>query len=261
MIDSKLQKKIDAMRAGGKILAEVRDIVAVAVAPGVPFGSLEEIAQTELKKRGAKPSFAMVPGYKWATCICRNDECVHGIPEGKTVNHGDLITIDVGAFYQGYHTDTSITVCAGECSRRVQKFNETGKRAVYNAIAQVKPGVSVYELSKAMQETVEREGYRSVYQLTGHGVGEKLHEEPSIPCYADERFKRVKLTEGQTIAIEIMYAMGDPKLELAADGWTYKTVDGSLSGMYEHTVLVTRNGAEVLTASSQDSPLEIGLKI
>ncbi len=251
------QDKITSMRAGGKILAKVRDAVVAAVQPGVRFETLEEIAQSQLKKHGATASFAMVPGYHWATCITKNEGCVHGIPKNKAVEFGDIITIDVGAYYQGYHTDTSITVCAGTCSKRVMRFIETGEKSVRAAIAKVRPGASVFELSTAMQEVVEGAGYRSVYQLTGHGVGAKLHEEPSIPCYADERSKKEHLTEGQTLAIEIMYAMGDPRLELAEDGWTYQTVDKSLTGMYEHTVLVTREGFEILT----ESPLEKTEKI
>jgi methionyl aminopeptidase len=179
-----------------KILTEVRDVYYCG-SSGVQFETLEEIAQTELKKRGATPSFAMVPGYHWATCITKNEGCVHGIPRNKAVEFGDVITIDVGAYFQGYHTDTSITVCAGACSKRVMRFIETGKKSVYAAIAKVHPGVSVFELSTAMQEVVEGAGYRSVYQLTGHGVGAKLHEDPSIPCYADERVRNFTSLKGK----------------------------------------------------------------
>jgi len=249
MSDENLQDKITTMRTGGKILAQVRDAVVLAVKPGVPFEALEEIAQRELKRLGAEPSFPTVEGYNWATCITKNEGCVHGIPVGKTVEFGDIITIDVGALYGGYHTDTSITVCAGECSKRVQRFVETGVKAVDAAIAQVHAGATVYDLSLAMQSVVEGAGYRCVYQLTGHGVGKKLHMDPTIPCYADERSKKDILHEGQTLAVEIMYTMGNPKLVLAADGWTYETEDRSLSGMHEHTVLVTKDGVEILTAS------------
>ena len=243
------EEKITAMQAGGKILAQVRDAVVAEVKPGVSFETLEAIAQHELKRLGAEPSFSTVEGYRWATCITKNEGCVHGIPVGKTVDFGDIITIDVGALYGGYHTDTSITVCAGECSKRVQQFIATGVKAVDAAIAQVHAGATVYDLSLAMQSVVESAGYRCVYQLTGHGVGKKLHMDPSIPCYADERSKKDILHEGQTLAVEIMYAMGNPKLVLAADGWTYETEDHSLTGMYEHTVLVTKDGVEVLTRS------------
>ncbi|MEK7458402.1 MAG: type I methionyl aminopeptidase [Patescibacteria group bacterium] len=253
MSDEQLLEKIKAMRKGGKILAQVRDAVVAAVVPGVPFEKLEEIAQRELKRLGADPSFPTVEEYKWATCITKNEGCVHGIPVGKTVEFGDIITIDVGALYGGYHTDTSITVCAGECSKRVQRFVVTGVKAVDAAIAQVHAGATVYDLSLAMQSVVEGAGYRCVYQLTGHGVGKKLHMDPSIPCYADERSKKDVLYEGQTLAVEIMYTMGNPKLVLATDGWTYETEDRSLSGMHEHTVLVTKDGVEVLTASEIES--------
>lgn len=256
-VPSRVQQKIDKMREGGKILAAVRDAVVLAVKPGVSFETLEAIAQEALKKRGAEPSFPTVKDYQWATCITKNDGCCHGIPRGKSVDFGDIITIDVGALYKGYHTDTSITVCAGVCSKRIQRFIEVGKVSVYTAIKQATPGNSVFQLSQAMQNVIESAGYRCIYQLTGHGVGEKLHENPNIPCYADERSKKDILVEGQTLAIEIMYTMGDPTLVLGEDGWTYQTKDGSLSGMYEHTIVVTQNSPEVLT----ESPLEKGENI
>lgn len=240
--------RLEAMREGGRILSIVRAHVVERVRPGVSFEELEAVAQEWLNNLGAKPSFPTVDGYKWATCITKNEGCCHGVPQGKRVQNGDIITIDVGALYKGYHTDTSITVPVGAVRSQILSFLEIGKRSVESAIAQAVPGNTVFDISAAMQKVVEEAGYRSIYQLTGHGIGTKLHMEPNIPCYADERSKKHLLTEGQTLAIEIMYAMGSPKLVLGSDGWTYETQDKSLTAMFEQTVIVREGGAEVLTA-------------
>lgn len=244
------ETKIAAMREGGKRLATVRLKVIEAVVPGVSFEHLEEIAQEWIKKLHATPSFPTVDGYKYATCITKNEGCCHGLPVGKVVEEGDLITVDVGLIFDGYHTDTSITVFAGNqeaINDETREFLETGKRALANAISKAKVGNSVYDISRAIEETIEGAGYGAVYQLTGHGVGKKLHEPPYIPCVAFKQDKRLLLTEGQTIAIEPMYSMGNPELVLGADGWVYETKDKSLTGMFEETVLITRSGPEILT--------------
>ncbi|HZZ98517.1 MAG TPA: type I methionyl aminopeptidase [Candidatus Saccharimonadia bacterium] len=245
---------IPLARKSAAILGEVLAEIVAAVKPGVKFEELEAIAQRELKKRGAQTSFTTVDDYKWATCITKNDGCCHGIPVGKTVEDGDLITIDVGALYQGYHSDTSYTVQAGTKTKDRQKFLEVGKASLEAALQRVTPGNSIYMVSRAMQEVLEKAGYRAVYQLTGHGLGKVLHQEPNIPCYADERSKKDIIEENQLLAIEVMYAEGNPRLVLDKDGWTYKTADGSLTGMFEKTVLVTRGLPEVLTRF----PLEKG---
>jgi methionyl aminopeptidase len=186
--------------------------VVAAVKPGVKFEELEAIAQAGLKKRGAQVSFATVADYKWATCITKNDGCCHGIPVGKTIEDGDLITIDVGALYQGYHSDTSYTLQAGKQTKDRQHFLEVGKASLEAALSRVTAGNSVISVSRAMQEVVEKAGYSAVYQLTGHGLGKKLHQSPNIPCYADERSKKILLEEDQLLAIEVMYTEGDPTL-------------------------------------------------
>lgn len=240
-------KKTEAMRAGGVILSAVRNAVIQAVKPGVRFEEFEAIAQSEIKKRGAQPSFSRVPGYHWATCITKNDGLCHGIPRGLIVEDGDVVTVDVGVFYKGYHTDTTDTVAVGKVSPQVQQFLHVSKRALELAIGQVMAGHSVWQISQAMQKEVESHGYGMVSQLTGHGVGKQLHEEPAIPCVADSRDKREILKAGQTIAVEVMSAMGNAFVVFDEDGWTCRTKDGSLSAMFEHTVLVLEDGFEVLT--------------
>ena len=240
-------RRIKAMREGGQRLRRIKRALQAFVSPGVTFEAIESEAQRLIWQAGAQPNFALVPGYHWATCLMRNDELCHGIPQGKTVLDGDLLTIDVGLLFDGFNLDTTISFGVGAVSPKIKHFLAVGEQALAMAIQAAQLGARVYEVSLALQEGVESKGFGAVYQLTGHGVGEKLHMEPSIPCVADLADKREKLTEGQTVAIEIMYAMGNPALKLDADGWTYRTVDGSLSGMFEETVLVTTKGPEILT--------------
>ncbi len=240
-------QKITAMTVGGAKLHRVREALAEFVVPGVTFEAIESKAQSLIKAEGAVPSFSTVPGYHWATCLMKNDEVCHGIPKGKRVDDGDVITIDVGLIEQGYHLDTTTTVAAGSVSPDVERFLQIGRDSLRKAIAKAQVGNSVYDLSRTMQKVVETHGFGAVYQLTGHGIGKKLHDEPSIPCVAQKSDKRIKLVPGMTLAIEIMYTAGDPELVVDKDGWTYRTKDHSLSGMFEETVLITEHGPQVLT--------------
>ena len=243
--------KISAMRVGGKKLGKVRDELAAFTKIGMSFADIEKEAQRLIHAAGATPNFSLVPGYHWATCIMKNDELCHGIPTAeKIVKDGDLITIDVGLLYQGYNLDTTTSFIMGNAAPEKTEFLETGKKALARAIEQAVAGNSVFDISFAMQKVVERHGYGMVYQLTGHGVGKKLHEDPHIPCVAQRADKRKILYAGQTIAIEPMYTMGNPYLTLDADGWTYRTADHSLAAMFEHTVLVGERGPEILTESA-----------
>src|SRR5690606_30189993 len=147
---------------------------------GTTFEAIEAEAQKLIKQTGATPSFSTVKGYDWATCIMKNDEMCHGIPQGKTVAAGDVIKIDVGLMWEGYHLDTTITFAVGEVSPEIKTFLEIGQRALTKAIDKARPGNSVYDISRAMQKVVEEHGYSAVYQLTGHGIGKKLHDEPEI---------------------------------------------------------------------------------
>ncbi|MDQ5951603.1 MAG: methionyl aminopeptidase [Patescibacteria group bacterium] len=243
--------KIAAMREGGAVLAQIRNQLAAETKIGSTFAEIEANAQRLIKKADMKPSFSTVPGYSWATCIMKNSEMCHGIPtRHKRVDDGDIITIDVGLINKGFHLDTTITFPVGQITPQVQDFLNVGKKALKKAISRVKDGASVYDISYAMQHTVEKAGFDAVTQLTGHGVGEQLHMQPSIPCVALRNDKKVILKAGMTIAVEIMYSTGSAQLTVDRDGWTYKTIDGSLAAMYEDTVLVTETGFEVLTTPS-----------
>ncbi len=244
----KKNTKIQAMKEGGKILSSIRNELMDMLEPGISFEILEKTAQKRITQhKGAQPSFSTVQGYSWATCITKNEGVCHGIPQHKKVEENDIITIDIGVLYKGFHTDSADSRYVGKPSQKIKKFLKTGTNALQTSIDQARIGNSVYDISKAMQKIVESKGYSMVYQLTGHGVGKKLHEEPSIPCIAEKRSKKQKLYDGQTLAIEVMYSMGDAYLECASDGWTYQTVDKSITGMFEHTVLVTQDKPEILT--------------
>lgn len=238
------------MRASGKKLGSVKRALIAMVKPGLLFEEIEAKAQELIAAQGATPSFMTVAGYSHATCITKNEGCCHGIPVGNKVNEGDLITIDVGLVFDGYHTDTSYTVYAGDSTKmpaEVRRFLEVGQQALDNAIAKARVGNSVFDISQAIESTVEEAGYSPVYQLTGHGIGKSLHEPPYVPCVTYSQDKRLKLIEGMAIAIEPMYAMGNSELVLGKDKWTYETKDRSLTGMFEDTVLITSGKPEILT--------------
>ncbi len=241
--------RLSAMREGGRRLAKVKAVLQDFTAIGTSFREIEAEAQRLIKEADAEPNFAMVEGYHWATCIMKNDELCHGIPDRDIqIKDGDVISIDVGLLYRGYHLDTSITFPVGDISDEVQQFLDVGKKSLRKAINKATVGHSVYDISAAMQRVVERAGYAAVYQLTGHGIGTELHGEPAVPCIADRSQKNEQLELGQTLAIEIMYSTGDAHLVLDDDGWTYRTTDGSLSAMFEETVIVGQSEPEIVTA-------------
>lgn len=241
------QSKIDNMRVGGRALASVRSSLVSFTQIGTSFIDIEKEAQRLIAQVGMKPSFSTVPGYSWATCLMKNAAMCHGIPNETLVEDGDVVTIDVGLINNGFHLDTTITFGVGDVSPINQQFIADGRSILTKAIARVKPGASVYDISHTIEKSLQRKGYGAVYQLTGHGIGKELHMTPNIPCVALKQDKRITLQAGQTIAVEVMYTAGHPELKLAQDGWTYITKDGSMSGMFEETVLVTGGGYEVLT--------------
>ena len=239
----KTPEEIEIMAEGGRKLAEIRDEISRQVQPGISTGQLDTMAEKMIIKAGGKPSFKMVPGYAWATCINLNETVVHGIPGEEKIKKGDKVGIDVGMFYKGYHTDTSVTVGGPE------KFLEVGRLALKKAAEQASPGKRIMDISKMMQETVEGAGYSVVRALTGHGIGRKLHEEPAIPCFAMGKYEHSPfLVSGMVLAIEVMYNEGAAEVAYKNDdGWTIVTADDKISGLFEHTVAVTGDGPVVLT--------------
>ncbi len=237
------------MIEGGKRLAEVLRQVQKEVAVGKSLSSLENLTAKLIKDQRGKASFKMVSGYHWATCLNINQGVVHGIPSDYKLKKADLLSIDVGIFYKELHTDMATTVLVGESEdKRKKHFLETGKKALRMAINQAKAGKRVGHISQAIEKEIKKAGYRPVESLTGHGVGEKLHEEPIIPCFLPGRLEKTDLLrDGMTLAIEIIYVQGSPELTLKDDNWTVETTDKKLAGLFEHTVLVRGQKPVILT--------------
>jgi methionyl aminopeptidase len=239
---------IQKMAEGGKKLSKIKKALKKAVCLGATAGEIEELAASLIKKEEGKPSFMMVPNYKWATCINVNEGLVHGIPKPEIVfKKGDVVSVDVGFFYKGFHTDTSFSVGIG-VDKALENFLETGKIALKRAINEAKAGNYIFDISKAIEDTVKGAGYTPVKALVGHGVGKLLHEGPQIPCFTGGRRENSpRITPGIVLAIEVMYAQGSDEVEIAKDGWTIFMRDGKMAALYEETVAVTSHGSLVLT--------------
>ena len=244
----KTEEEINLMAEGGAKLKEIKKKLAAMVKEGVNSMDLENKASQLIETSGGQASFKMVPGYHWATCVNLNSGVVHGIPSEKVVfKRGDLVSIDIGFYYKGFHTDTSISLGIG-LSKEKQKFLDAGRLALKKAIGQAKAGNRIFDISLAIQETLEKASYTPVYTLVGHGVGRNLHEEPSIPGFVQGvREHSPEIVPGMTLAIEIIYAQGKPDVVASEDGWTISTRDGKIAALFEETVAVTRHGSLVLT--------------
>lgn len=248
-IKIKTPEEVKIMAEGGEKLGRVKNALAKEVKAGVSSWDIEVLANELIKKEKAEPSFKMVPGYSWATCVNVNRGLVHGMPKKEVVfKKGDLVSIDVGIFFKGFHTDTSVSVGI-DLTPENQKFLETGEKALKDAIAQARIGNHVFDISKTIDDVVRGGGYSPIRALVGHGVGKELHEEPQIPCFLPGKVEdSPKLEEGMVLAIEVMYAMGVPDVVYEEDGWTISTADGKISALFEDTVSVTKEGPIVLTA-------------
>jgi methionyl aminopeptidase len=246
--------KLEAMRRGGKITASILQQVLSTAKPGIKTKQLDELAERLILKAGGKPSFKLVQGYHWATCINVNDGVVHGTPSGYKLNLRDVLSIDLGVFYLGFHTDASWTIVVGKepVEPEINRFLLVGERALDEAIKQAKLGNRVGHISAAIEKTVESAGYLVVRGLVGHGVGRELHQKPQIPGFLDRPLASTpKLQLGMTLAIEVIYTKGSSQVEVdRKDGWTARTVDHSLAGLFEHTIAILKTGPEILTKIS-----------
>lgn len=239
------------MRQSGRRLAEVVALLREAVRPGITTAELDELAERGIEARGSKPSFK---GYKaggvipfpGTICASPNEQVVHGFPSEVPLVEGDIISIDVGLIYGGYHADCAFSVAIGEVAQDVQRLLDETERSLYEGIAQAKPGNRIGDIGHAIQSYIEPKGYGVVREFVGHGIGRLLHETPSVPNYGPPNRGRL-LVEGFCLAIEPMITMGDHETEMLDDGWTVVTADGSLAAHFEHTVAVTPRGPEILT--------------
>ena len=253
MIDLKTDMEIKVMAEGGKILNEVMSKIFDSLDEGVSTIELDRLAENEIKKRGAFPSFKMVKGYKWSICACVNDVVVHGIPDFYKVKKDDLVGLDMGVYYKGFHTDSSWSVRVGNNKgkegQKIDNFLSVGRQALDRAIEKARVGNYIFDISEAIEKTITSAGFSVVKSLIGHGVGKNLHEAPEVPGIVTKpREKTILIENGLTIAIEVIYNFGAPEVVYKRDdGWTIQTKDGKISGLFETTVAVTDHGVILLS--------------
>jgi methionyl aminopeptidase len=244
--------ELERMREAGRLVGEVLTELAGHVAPGVTTADLDAMAEARITQAGATPAFKGYHGYPATICASINDEVIHGIPSGRRVlNSGDVVSIDVGAALGGYFGDSAVTLPVGHVSEQAETLLRVTEESLYKAIECVRPGGRISDIGHAVQQHVEAYGLSVVREFVGHGIGQKMHEEPQIPNYG-ERGRGPRLAEGMVLAIEPMVNAGKASVKVRADGWTAVTTDGSLSAHFEHTVAVTANGPWILTA--RDTP-------
>ncbi len=214
------------------------------------LADIDNYVEQQIRAAGGEPGFQKVPGYKWATCISVNEVMVHGIPKG-TIHPGDVVNIDTGMYYHGTTTDTSTTFVVGEANSEQEHFLQVGKKTLKKAIKQAVPGNKIKDISATIQKHIEAAGYNVTRNLTGHGVGKTMHEDPPIPCFtSNDPNLHTKIVPGMVLAIEVMYMAGNWPLRLLEDGWSLATKDGSISAVFEEDVFITPNGPVVLTDGS-----------
>ncbi|HEV2685928.1 MAG TPA: type I methionyl aminopeptidase [Actinomycetota bacterium] len=247
MILRKRTEELEKMRRAGRVVGETLEILQAAVRPGVTTQELDEIAEREIRARGAVPSFKGYRGFPATICTSINNEIVHGIPGNRALKEGDIIKLDAGAIVEGYHGDSAVTVPVGEVSQEALKLIETTERSLQAGISEAKAGNRIHDIGAAVQTTAEGAGFSIVREYVGHGVGRALHEDPPVPNYGKPG-TGLKLEPGLVIAIEPMVNVGTYDTRLLPDGWTVVTADGALSAHFEHTIAITENGPEVLTA-------------
>ncbi|WP_141503813.1 type I methionyl aminopeptidase [Paenibacillus luteus] len=250
MIICKSESELRYMREAGRIVAETHRLMAEAVKPGITTRELDQIAETFIKSQNAIPSFKGYNGFPSSICASVNDELVHGFPGSRKLNEGDIISIDIGAQYEGYHGDSAWTYAVGAVTPEVQRLLDVTEASLYAGLALIKPDIRLYTISHAIQKVIEDAGFSVVREYVGHGIGADLHEEPQIPNYGiPDRGPRLKT--GMVLAIEPMVNIGERYVRTLEDNWTVVTEDSSWCAHFEHTVAVTEDGFEILTILPQ----------
>ena len=251
MISIKSEREIEKMREASRIVALAHEEIRKAIRVGMTTKEIDDITERVFKENGANPSCKGYPRgsknpFPAASCISVNDEIIHGIPSDRVLQDGDLVCIDLVADKDGYHGDATRCYVVGNGSKQAYKLIEVAERSFWAGVEKIKAGVRLSDVSHAIQEYVEKNGFSVVKEYQGHGIGTSMHEEPGVPNYGKPG-RGPRLVAGMTIAIEPMINAGSPEIRELGDGWTVITADGSLSAHYENTVLVTKDGAEVLT--------------
>ncbi len=239
-------QEIEMLKSSGRILSNLFKALKKLIKPGVSTKYLDEFSYNFIKKHGAEPAFLGYRGYPASICVSLNEEIVHGIPSGRVLNEGDIVSIDAGVKFADFYTDSAWTFILGRVSRKAKMLVKVAKEALYRGIKQARAGNFVGDISWAIQEFVESKGFKVIRDFVGHGVGNLLHDEPQVPNFGRPH-EGLRLREGLVLAIEPMVSMGDWRVEILSNGWTARTKDGSLSSHFEHTIVVGRKKALVIT--------------
>lgn len=246
-ISIKSGREIELMKEAGRILAITHEELGKALHPGMTTYEIDKLGEEIIRSYGCIPSFLNYQGYPASICVSVNDEVVHGIPSKKRIiREGDIVSLDAGVIYKGYHSDAARTYGIGQISEEAEKLIRVTRESFYEGIKVVKEGAHIADISRAIQNYAESHGFSVVRDLVGHGVGANLHEDPQIPNFVGRK-RGAKLSSGMTLAIEPMINAGAYSVEWLEDDWTVVTEDGSLSAHYENTVLVTKDGCELLS--------------
>ncbi|MFR5601893.1 MAG: type I methionyl aminopeptidase [Lachnospiraceae bacterium] len=252
----KSAREIQLMREAGRILACTHLELEKALKPGMSTWDIDRLGEEIIRSYGCIPSFKNYNGYPASICVSVNDEVVHGIPDRKRIlQEGDIVSLDAGVIYQGYHSDAARTHGIGEISPGAKQLIQVTRQSFFEGIKYAKAGNHLNDISKAVQAYAEKFGYGVVRDLVGHGIGSHLHEDPEVPNFAQRR-KGIRLQAGMTLAVEPMINAGDYEVEWMDDEWTVVTEDGSLSAHYENTILITEDGPEILSLLPEDIPEE-----
>lgn len=246
MLIIKSAKEIEKMKKAGKITAGALKIAGESIRAGMTTKELDKIINKFITSHGAVPSFLGYGGFPASACISVNDEVIHGIPDGRKLENGDIVSVDVGAYIDGFHGDSAKTFAVGEISDEAKALMKSTEESLYLAIDMAKPGVRLGDIGHAIQKHNEDNGYSIVKQFVGHGVGKNLHEDPEVPNFGREGHG-LRLVPGMVIAIEPMINIGTENVKTMSNDWTVKTTDGSLSAHFEHTIAITDDGAVILT--------------
>ena len=242
----KSPQELDAMRRAGKVVALALAALQEGITSGMRTSDLDAIAEAEIRRHGATPSFIGYRGFPASLCVSVNNEIVHGIPGNRVIQDGDIVSLDVGAIVDGFHGDAAVTVGVGQITSEAQRLISAAQEALVAGIEAARPGGRLGDISAAIQSLAESRGYSVVREYVGHGIGRKMHEEPAVPNYGKPG-RGIPLQQGMALAIEPMLNIGGWKTKVLNDNWTVVTEDGSLSAHFEHTIAITDLGPEVLT--------------
>ncbi len=246
MIEIKTNQEIEIMAQGGKILALIMKELKRKVKPGITTKQLDKAAEGLVLKYGGQCSFKGYQGFPFCLCTSINQEVVHALPSNRVLKEGEIISLDLGFFYKGFHTDMAISLAVGRVSPEVQRLIRVTKKALKRGVKKIKPGNTLGDVGNTIQRYVESQGFNLVRDLCGHGIGREIHEEPQVLNYG-KRHSGLKIKEGMVLCLEPMVTEGDWKIKKIKDGFGYQTVDGSLSCHFEDTIAITKNGCQVLT--------------